>query len=194
MQFEIGSGCLDSSRKQHRSSLRCKHLRPGIAELAAQVEYCFAERIAMRYRRAHELSIAVGDETVSRHWLPEISLGLSSKRLGREDDCVVCELAEVQSIFGCIRVHIGVRAVVHDEVETVEVRDLRQDSCESIEGRVKIECAALAHGCRREDIEQEEHRALAVCLALLAAVIACKQLLIEEDSVMDERPLEACYV
>ena len=90
--------------------------------------------------------------------------------------------------------HIGVRAVVHDEVETVEVRDLRQGSCKGIDGRVEIERAARAQGCLIEDIEQEEHCALAVCLALLAAVIACKQLLIEEDSVMDERPLAACYV
>ena len=148
----------------------------------------------MRHGCANEMPIVVGDEAVPRHGLPERLLRFSSKRLGREDDSVICQLAEVQCVFGGIRVRVSIGAVIHDEVQAVEVGDLRKSACKGIEGSLEIERASRTQGCFVEDVKQKEHRVLAVRLALLAAVIVGRELFVEEDAIVDERPFAARYV
>jgi len=94
----------------------------------------------------------------------------------------------VERVLGGVGVHVGVGAVIEDEVEPVQVGDLADGAREG--GKRRVEAKAARAQCRLvENVEQEQHGALTVGLPDLLEVVAGEKPLVEEDAVVDEGPV-----
>ena len=98
------------------------------------------------------------------------------------------DLASVQRDLRGVGVHVGVHAVIQDEVELVVVAELGYRLGEHVEGIYEAEPPTLTRRRLVNDIHQKEQDALRVGLTQLTPFVSPEQSLVKEDAIVDECP------